>query len=433
MKRSSSREQGARAARKVSIRQQVPAGVVDSGLASAATFAIGIYAFRYFSATELGIYAVFFSAFQLASGVSTNFVFIASRIQLLGLTPRRRIGAYGQTLKVSLAPAFIASLLTLVAVPIGSSRVGPGFLTSMAVTVVLTAFLSPVQDHMRALFHLGQVSSAAAVTSLVQAGTVGLVLVLMLVADVEAEWAPFGALAVANLASLSTAVLLARHFGEVAPPALLRITELARSGRWLLSKSVLNTGSDLVARWVVIALSSASVMGVAEGARIAARPLGVFVTGLAAVLLPRAMKAGREGDRQIGKKLERYSNIAVVAVATGYMLFAGASWSGNVIANLAPIGYTVVGLVPFTIVATALSGLLFAETGQIMGAGRERALASTEAVAAVLTVVAALTAGVIGPFAIPLGMLFLAATRLVGYHRSLAEHYRQVELTETPS
>lgn len=424
---------GTRGARGTSLRRQVPAGVVDSGLASVATFAIGIYAVRYMSPTELGIYAVFFSAFQFASGIATNFVFTASRIQLLVLAPRQRIGAYWQTFTVGLLPTLAASLLTLIAVPIGSSSVDRTFLAGMAVTVVVTAFLSPVQDHMRSLFHLGQLSWAAAFTSLIQAVTTGVALGVMLLADVAPELVPFGALAVANVLSLLAAILVAHRAGERPPPSLLRLAALLRSGRWLASRSVLNTGSDLIARWVVIAVSSASVMGVAEGARIAARPLAVFVTGLAAVLLPRAMKAGREGDRQLGKRLERYSNFAVALVSVVYLLYAGAAWSGNVIAALAPLGYTVAGLVPFTIVATALAGLLFAETGQIMGAGRERTLASTEAVAAVLTIVPALAAGVIGPFAIPLGMLFLAATRLIGYHRTLADHYRQVDVAETAS
>lgn len=404
----------------MSLAKQVPAGLLDSGLASLANFAVGVYAVRYFTAAELGIYSLFFSAMYLASVVPANLVFLPARVRMLATPQTQRLASYGSTIRTGVLSAATAALVVLLALPSALSATDDlTFLVPLVVTAYVAACLSPQQDHLRSLMHHGGASWSAAIVSLVQVAATTVVITVALATDVRPTWVPFGGLIVANAASLGVGVVLlrSRHAGTALPA--FRLGDLARTGRWLMTTDLLREGADLVARMIVLALTTAEILGVAAGARIAARPVDVFVLGLTAVVAPRSMRAGRERDAGHAGRLARVSYGAVLAIGVGYLAVAGGDWPWNVMARLTPIGYSADGLVAFTIVASLMTGMLFVERTQLIGGQRERSITTVEVAAVVVGLLSVLSAAAIGAFALPLMVLVSSGVRWVGYRRAL--------------
>jgi len=88
-------------------------------------------------------------------------------------------------------------------------------------------------------------------------------------------------------------------------------------------------------------------------------------------------------------------------------------------ARLTPIGYTIDGLVAFTIVASLATGMLFVERTQLIGGERERSITAVEAGAVVVGLLSVLSVVVIGAFALPLMVLVSSLVRWIGYRRAL--------------
>jgi O-antigen/teichoic acid export membrane protein len=419
----------------MSIKKRLPAGVLDSSFASAATFAIGVYAVRYLDAAALGIYSLFFSTFMMASVVPSSLIFTSARVRLLSLPAPQRLRAYPQTLRLGFPTSLVAALLVGIAIPQALSTGHEEFVVPMTLTAFFAAALSPLQDHIRGLLHLGGASWGAALVSAVQATIVAIVVGAAILGGVPAAWVPFGGLVAANGVSLCVGMVIGRVVGERPPPHLFTFRDVGRSGAWFLTMNLISRASDFLGRTAVIAVAAADVLGVAEGARVAARPLAVFVLGVSAVITPRSMEVGKHGDRNAGRRIARLSNLGVFVLALVYLLLGGIDWQWNLMARLAPIGYTVAGLVPATIAATALQGMLFAERGELIGGGREKQLTAIELVSAGGFALCGLLAGIIGPFVIPLGMAVASLAYLIGYKIALRRHYRDMSVaanTERP-
>jgi hypothetical protein len=61
------------------LRRAVPAGLVDAGMASLASFAVTVQAARSFTPAELGTYAIFYTAFIMTAVVPTHLLFSPAR------------------------------------------------------------------------------------------------------------------------------------------------------------------------------------------------------------------------------------------------------------------------------------------------------------------------------------------------------------------
>lgn len=412
----------------MSLKKRIPAGLVDSAFASIATFGAGIYAVRYLTPSELGVYSLFFSAFLLAAVIPASFIFISARVELIAIQPEQRLRAYPQTLSIGGVTSLLSALAVGVAIPTALTVGHSGLVLPMTLTAYVAALLSPLQDHIRGLLHLGNASWGAATVSIVQAAVVCGAILVAYVANVDVAWVPFGSLAVANACSLAVGIAICQIAGGERPDRIVTFRTVASAGGWLLAMNLLTRAADFAGRYAVISVTAADVLGVAEGARIASRPIGVFVMGISAVIIPRSMEIGKHGDRATGRRLSVASNLGIVLIALAYLLVGGFSWRFNVVEWLAPIGYTVPGLVPLTIVGTALLGMLFAERAQLIGAGRERGLTVTELAAAIAFALAGFLAFLIGPFAIPVGMVLMALVRWIGYKSIL-----QDESSPTPT
>lgn len=402
-------------------------------MASLGTFAVSVYAVQNFSASGLGVYSLFFSAFLLASVVPRSIVFIPCNVQLLALEPKQRRSAYSLTLPPGSAVSLLSGLFVLIAIPSAIQTGHVEFVGPMTVTAFVTAWLSPLQDHIRHLLHLGEASWGAAVVSVVQAIVVGVALVLAVTLDLDPIWIPFGALVIANLLSLSTGIAIAKSKGDALTIQRFQIRELISSGKWFLLVNIITRVADFVGRLAIVWVATAAVLGVAEGARVASRPLAVFLLGISAVVVPKSMEAGHDGSHQTAQRISRLFGVGVVVASVLYLLAGGLDWAGNPMVDLVPIAFTVDGLVPAMIIATALQSVLLPKRGEMTGGGREREMSAIESVASVGYVLSCALAGEIGAFAIPIGIGAQTLLRWFGYQSVLPRHYRSMRGTAPSS
>ncbi len=110
---------------------------------------------------------------------------------------------------------------------------------------------------------------------------------------------------------------------------------------------------------------------------------------------------------------------ALLPTRAGFPESMPPSCSWNPAVRLLPNAFGIGGLVALTILGNMVLGMDSPYRSELMGAGHTIALARLEAVANVARTAVALAASVIGAFAIPGGLLVLAAVRSLGYRRAL--------------
>ncbi len=404
-------------------------GLADAGLASIATFAMGLAAARMLSPADLGAYAVYFAAFLLGAVIPTQLILVPAEVIITSNSADdrlRRLTCHRRTLllgAIATAPGILATGLAY-----ALSGATPSVAVPLAVTASAATVLSPLQDHMRRMAHLSGVSNLAALTSLVQvAGVIAAIFSLTQLA-VPAAWVPFGALACANALSLTVAVVTANVATRKRAPdrsisRRLTVRSLTGRGKWLLFSSVIGTGSGFVASLTITTLAGAEWLGYSEAARTVAQPLLVLVTGLSAVTGPISTQAAAAGDIQRARRVSRTFMGVVIFTAAAGLLLVGGDWSWNPMLLLVPKAYDVAWLVAFTIVANLSTGMLWPYRSELLGGHREPSLARVDLLSGLALIGAAVTAPWTRAFARPLGALGVGATRHVGYLWSLRSHY----------
>ena len=342
------------------LRNRLPAGVADATLASLAAFAVGLVAANVFEAAELGVYAVFFAAFMLGTMVVYQLVYVPAEVVAANLPAQIRLGVLRRSLLLGVVPSLIGTGAILLATVATAGIASTDLLVGLTATAWLAALVSPSQDHVRRLLHFRGWSWRAATVSAVQLTVVVCAIIAMALLDVAAAWIPFGALAIANVSSLSVALLLsgAQRLATAEVP-MLRFRDLARPGRWLLVQAVLPMASAFIAAWMITVLATPEALGYADAARIAAQPILVLGMGLSAVLSPRAMEAAIARGKALA---DRTVAIHLGLVGLGgltYLMIAGASFAWNPMRILVPKAYEVPGLVAATILVNIVIAFLF--------------------------------------------------------------------------
>jgi O-antigen/teichoic acid export membrane protein len=401
----------------------VAAGVLDAGLSSLASFAAGIFASRSLELTTLGAYALLFSATVLAAIVPTQLVFVPGETAAIAHPVDRRLQLLPRTLRLAAAPTVFAALaVTLAAIAVPAS-VSPGTVAALTATAVAVSLVSPVQDHVRRMLHLGGASSAAVVVSVVHLAIVAAALVALRDARGALAWLPFGALAAGNLVSSAVGVLLSRRSGQAALERSALPADVMRSGWWLLVVGIVAPATAFIVATIVAHTAGPGALGYAEASRIVAQPMLVFGTGLAAVLGPRVTEAAQLGEAERALQASRLFTALMLAAGLPYLLLVGHGWSWNPLADLVPNAYAVGGLVVVSVVANVANGMNFLQRAELLGAGRAAALARVDIVGNAVRVVVGATAGWLQAFAIPAGLVVLGFVRWLGYSRVLEGHY----------
>jgi O-antigen/teichoic acid export membrane protein len=293
----------------------------------------------------------------------------------------------------------------------------------LTATAIAAAFLSPVQDHIRRMLHVGGNSRGAALVSTVQLGAVVALLVGGTLLDVDRWWLPFGALAVAKLVSTIAGVGWSRRELASVPSTPLHGAEVWQLGRWLMLITLLDAGSAFVGVALVATIAGTAAVGYAEAARVAAHPVMVLAWGLSGVLGPRAVRAGRALDPEAGRYITRtFVSLLGTAGAVCLILF-GVQWIGNPMAWLLPVAYVVPGLVATSILAHIALGAPYMARSELIGGQRGAPMAKVDLAAALLRVLVAGSAGLLHSHAVPASLFGSGIAQWVGYRRLLRTMY----------
>jgi O-antigen/teichoic acid export membrane protein len=414
----------------VSRRLSLAFGMCDAGLSSLATFAVGIYASHTLPLPVLGGYAIVFSAFVLSAIVPTQLVFIPAETVAVSHPLPARLALLRDTLRLGLPVAALAAAFVALAALAVPSAVPPGVVLALTVTAVASAFLSPVQDHVRRMLHLGDGSWGAAAVSAVH-----LVVVVGTVAVPHSEavrpWIPFGALALGNAASLLVGIAMARARRPV-PIGRIVARDLLQSGGWLLVVGTVAPATAFLVASVVAHIAGSAALGYAEAARVIGQPMLVLATGLAAVLGPHVTEAAQAGEAALARRTSREFALLMLAAGAPYLALVGHAWRGNPLAALVPNAYAIGGLVIVSVLANVANGMNYLQRSELLGAGKAPALARIEVAANAVRIVIGSAAALLHAFAIPLGLVFLGITRWVAYSRVLRGHYAKRSVEPRP-
>ncbi|MEE9184172.1 MAG: glycosyltransferase, partial [Acidimicrobiia bacterium] len=370
----------------------------------------------------------FFGAFRLATVIPSWLLFVPAEVAALPYSRSRRITLLRRSLALGTGPSLLAAPLVTVAwvfvLVFGGSSVDSSTLIAFSVSGIAAAFLSPIQDHVRRMLHLADRSWRAASVSVVQLLSVVVAVGVLQSTSIGDAWIPFGALAIANAISLPAGLILSLGEHDRITERL-HITELFRSGRWLLTQELTFSTGDFLVIGIVYILAGPLVAGYAEAARQAARPLAVTAEGLRAVLGPRSMESGSTVSPARARAISRTFSRWIMSAGVAYLAMASFKWVGNPLAYIDKLSgaYVVTGLVAVTIIANIVQGLMESPRAELIGGGAEEEMARIEWSAAASRLGVAATSGVTGGFAVPISMIAMYGVRWLGYSKELDRLY----------
>ena len=381
-------------------------GLVDTGFASLAGLGASLYAARVFDLAQLGLFSLYAVMFQLLGGVPARLILVPAQVAALDLPHERRTNMLARSLPPAVIAGLAAAPLVAVVMLLAPDAATADYV-AFGVTTATMVMLSPLQDHVRFLFHMAGRSRSAALMSAVQFTVAATVIAALHFSELPVRWVPLLGLSIANACSLGFGVALARPArtdGEHWPG----LRRLLRSGRVLLPAQVLPLAGTLGAGALVVRLASADALGAAEAARIVAAPVLVAGMGLAQVLSPRIMGAARAGRMTELASTARQFTAALLVVTAGYLLAFGWPHPLNLTEAVVPLAFTVTGLVAFRTLVSAAMVIGNMPGSALLGMEDNRGLL----IAAVVTVAAQLL--VAGALAATIEAHALPAAQLAG-------------------
>lgn len=404
--------------------KNVPAGLVDAGTSSLATFAAGVAATQLLGGPALGVYAIFFSAWLLASKLPTQLILVPAEARLVRIPSSERTAYLLRNSVMGLPPALVGSAAVFAVLLIVPRDVDAVTAIQLSATAALEATLFPLQEHARGLFHLSRFHWFAASASIVRLVVVTLVLITGWKAGVSPSLLPFGSLAAGDACALAFSFLVVRPKWKAKPP----YTELGllRSGKWLLLSASMEPASAFVVSLLVINLASAAALGLAEAARIAAQPVFVFALGLSIVIRPASMEAAIRGARVDAQRLSKRLTWGLVLVTLLYLAVVSLPEPINPLQELIPTAFVVSGLVQLSVVAAFFGGVVILQRAELVALDRTRSLSIAEAAPSGGHIAVGMTSTLLRFWAVPLGSLFGGVIRWWSYSRILARAYRNM-------
>ncbi|HVR79547.1 MAG TPA: hypothetical protein VMS99_14285 [Acidimicrobiia bacterium] len=415
------------------VRTTVPAGILDAGFAALGAFAVSIYAARVLPTDTLGFYAVFFTAFLTAVQIPGQLLLLPYEIHAMTLDRDKRMSV----LRTSMIRGFgISSLASIGAAFVGFAITyagGFGDPWPLTLTVMVAATVSPLQDHIRRMLHAAERSWSASFVSISQALSIALALGVLILYEVPPVWIPFTALALANVASTTFGVLLSRRGTRRLSEPLPPVSHQLKSGSWLLATGILGPLMGLVVNAIVIAVAGATILGLAEAARVVGRPILVINTGLGQALAPRSVAAAQRGQRRAARRVT-YIFAAVTALGGGiYAGLVSFDWALNIAQEVIPKAYEISGLVLAVCISNIVVGISYPGRYELLGARREPWVTFTEVVGQAGRTGVAAAASVLGAFVIAIGDTVLGLVRIIGYQTKLPGVYRSEPVVKPES
>ncbi|MEZ5233918.1 MAG: hypothetical protein R2749_14610 [Acidimicrobiales bacterium] len=387
-------------------------GFVDVAGSSLASFSLGIYATRALDAELLGVYALFFTGFLLGAVVPAQLLCVPAELEAV----RGPLSGQFRGLR-SLAPWVLAAgaatavlTVALIALTVGTSR--PGF-WPLALTMVPTAALSPLQDHIRRLCHQAHRSNIAAGMSAVQATVTLIGLVLLGTGGGGRALAPFGALFLANVASSTLGFTQLRRERLALTGRHLDAGELMRTGRWLTGAGTAQAAGGLGSLLLVSRLAGVTAAGLCEAVRVLSQPVYVVSTALLAVLNPVLFRAHLSGDHEGGRRARRQYGLVLTAVSAVLLLASTRVNPLNPLPGWFPAAYEEPWLLEVVIISQLLFHLPLSTVSSLLGRRRVKPAALGQIAGFPPQLLLASTAGIAGAWAYAFGFIGAAATRIV--------------------
>ncbi len=402
---------------------KLPAGLVDAGASSLATLAAGVAATRLLDSSELGVYAIFFSAWLLAFQLPTQLILVPAEAKLVHIPSKERRTFLLRNSAMALPLALLGSAAVLGVSLVVPQGVNPVTALQLGATAALVAGLYPLQEHARRLLHLSRSHWAAAFASLVRLGVVSVVLGAGWNARIDPGLLPFGSLAAGDLCALAFSLLIVRPRRGTEPGYTAR--GLMRSGRWLLLSASMGPAAGFAVSLLVTNLADAAALGLAEAARVAAQPVLVLAIGLAAVLRPASMEAAIGGDKPQARRLSRRLGLGLALATLLYLGIASLSESINPLQALVPKAFILPGLVELSVAAAFLNGVVLLQRAELIALDRTRQLSGAEALASSARTVVAFASGALRAWTVTLGFLLGGLVRWVSFSRVLSVAYRE--------
>lgn len=418
-----------------SVKRRLPAGIVDTGFASLATFVVGLTAVVRFDDVDRGAYALFFSAFVMGSLIANEWIFTPAEVEAVSFPESRRLSLLPRSLKLGMGPCLVGSVASLVALALTLSYASAAVAVGLAATSALLIVVSTMQSHVRRMLHIAARSTIAAGMSIVQFAVVLASVWVGTAVGVPLAWLPFGALALANLISMTLGLWAARDQLREEAPTRLDFRVLSRRGLWFVLNGAAPALAGFVVAVIISWLASPEDLGYTESARIVAQPVLVFSAGLTAVLGPRAIRAGLDRDPTQSRTINRIYTTLLISGAALYLLVVGWDWVLNPVAGIVPSAYVLTGLVALAVVANAVAASTFLQGDELAGAGRERSLAGIAWFSSLFLLAGGSTAGFTGAYARSIGLIAGSSTRFVIQWLALRGVYRappRSEATTTP-
>ena len=366
---------------------------------------------RWLDPAELGTYSVIFSAFLVGSLLPTEITYTPIQVSMIRLDVQQRLGGIVHSLGSGIPPAILGCIVILAAGGLIWWRSDPTAVIELAITGFGLAVISPMQDHLRKGFHIAERSWGAAWMSGSQLVAVIGALVVLQSMGVAPAWAPLGSLVVANMVSLGFGLALSRPAWRVRPTAPV----VTVSGRWLAASSVSAYGGTLVASVVMTLVAGPEIVGFAEAARVAAQPVLVVSTGVAAALASRHLRAAAEVDRTAAISVNKSFFLVIGVAGITYLFLAGFAWSFNPLFALIPTAYDIAFLIPVTILSNLVLSITSPIRDQLIASNMEVPMAKIDLASLAIPTVVAATAGLTGAFARPLGMIGQNVFRIIRY------------------
>ena len=391
----------------------VPIGVLDSGLASAGTFAAGLAAVRYLPLSVLGTYALAYAGFLLAANAPGFLVYTPAEVLAVAKAKGGgRLGVLPSSLRLGVPIGLLAAVLTgagVVAVP---STTPVADRLALAVSLIGFAALSPAQDHLRRLLHAAERSWDACSTSAVRLGTIlGSLGGLAAAGRLHEPAVPFGVLTLATISSGAWA--LHRSHPRAQPTVHLTWANAVSFGGLLVLGSMVQSAGGFLMTAVITATSGAAAVAQVEAARLVSQPVTVVMIGLLPVLGPRIMASAAEGDRRSTRRQLRRTAVLFTGLTVTWMLILSAPGSGAAVGQIIPRAYDVRGLLQVMVAAQALAYAVPIWRVVLLARRRPRPLLAVDFGTAAVGLLVVLPLRNEGPWALVIGVLVASMVSIV--------------------
>jgi O-antigen/teichoic acid export membrane protein len=349
---------------------------------------MGLVATHYLLPNELGEYAVFYAAFLLAAVVPATLVFAPLEVVSLDLPRAERTSILRETIPFGALTALLSGVLVCGATLPLVAKVGLTIRVEFMLTAMALSCASPVQDHLRRMFHQAGRSWTAAWLSLIQIAIVATTIVVARAVSIPLPLVPFGALAIGNLISLPIGLRLARW--RSGPPRRLgpAVTQTLRTGGWLTFGSAFGFAAGLAAIAILSDRSGPTAAGQTEAARVLSQPVTVIAVGMIAVFGPEMMIAAQRGLVSSVRKMMTVFNGIIALTTLLWLLAVGVRWSWSPVGKIFATAYDVRGLLLLMIMQQALGYAGLAYRAVLIGNGLGRNVGILDVFTGILVVAA---------------------------------------------